>query len=251
MGEWSGRTALVTGASRGIGRAVALALAGEGCATALLGRDEAALRETADACAAVGPTPLSFVVDVTDAAGVTAAVAEALAAFGGRLDLLANVAGSSLRQARLEELDDADWEEQFALHVLAPARLQRLCRPALAAAGGAVVNVSSIAASRAAPLGAAYAAAKAGVEALTRATALEWARDGIRAVAVKPGYTDTAFNDRLVAAGLQDRLLARVPTRRSIAAEEIARAILFAGSPGSPSLNGAMITVDGGWSARL
>jgi len=249
---WADRAAVVTGASRGIGRAVAEALAAEGARIALLARDAAALEEVAAVCTAAGAaSAVPLPVDVTDAAGVSTAVAQALDAFDGRLDLLANVAGSSLRHARVEELDDGDWQAAFELNLLAAARLQRLCHAALAAARGAVVNVGSVVADRAAPLGAAYAAAKAGLAALTRATALEWARDGIRANTVEPGYVDTDFNARLRAAGLEERLLARVPTRRPISAVSVARVVLFAGDPANRDLTGAVLRVDGGMTARL
>lgn len=247
MSVWQGRAALVSGASRGIGRAVALALAREGCRVALLARDERALREVAEQC----PGSLVLVADLTEPAAPEAAAGEALEAFGHRLDLLANVAGSALRRARLEELEDADWEAQLALHLLGPVRLQRCCRPALAAAGGSIVNVSSIAAGRAAPLGAAYQAAKAALVALTRSTALEWARDGIRANVVEPGYVATDFNAPLVEAGLEERLLRRVPTGRPIAPEAVAEAVLFLGSPENADVTGSVLRIDGGWTARL
>ncbi|HEY8339731.1 MAG TPA: SDR family oxidoreductase [Egibacteraceae bacterium] len=211
---WADRAAVVTGASRGIGRAVAEALAAEGARIALLARDAAALEEVAAVCTAAGAaSAVPLPVDVTDAAGVSTAVAQALDAFDGRLDLLANVAGSSLRHARVEELDDGDWQAAFELNLLA--------------------------------------AAKAGLAALTRATALEWARDGIRANTVEPGYVDTDFNARLRAAGLEERLLARVPTRRPISAVSVARVVLFAGDPANRDLTGAVLRVDGGMTARL
>jgi NAD(P)-dependent dehydrogenase (short-subunit alcohol dehydrogenase family) len=246
MSSWSGRRALVTGASRGIGRATAVALAAEGCRVALAGRDQTVLEEVARLC----PDSLVVVADVTDPAH-DGAFTDALDAFGGELDLLATVAGAPGSALSLADLDDADWEAAFALHVLGPARLLRLCRGALARAGGAVVSIGSIAAHAAAPRSAPYSAAKAALAALTRATAIEWARDGIRANLVEPGYVATEFNAPLDEAGFEPQLLAKVPTRRAVTPEAVARAVLFAGSPDNLDMTGAVLRVDGGQTARL
>jgi 2-deoxy-D-gluconate 3-dehydrogenase len=247
VAAWSGRRALVTGASRGIGRAIAVALAAEGCRVALVGRDRAALEETAARC---GAEPLVVVADVTDASA-DGALRAVLEAYGGELDLLANVAGAPGSALALNELGDADWDAAFALHVVGPARLQRLCHDALAKAGGAVVNIGSIAANGAIPRSAPYSAAKAALVALTRATAIEWAREGIRANVVEPGYVATEFNAPLIESGFEPQLLAKVPTRRAVTPEAVARAVLFAGSPDNRDLTGAVLRVDGGQTARL
>ena len=248
MGAWSDRRALVTGASRGIGRAIAVALAAEGCRVALAGRDRDALEATAELCAG-GAGPI-VVADVTDPAHDEEFRA-ALDALGGELDLLVNVAGTPGSALPLTELADADWDAAFALHVVGPARLQRLCHDALARAEGAVVNIGSIAANGAIPRSAAYSAAKSALIALTRATALEWAREGIRANVVEPGYVATEFNAPLVESGFEPQLLAKVPTRRAITPEAVARAVLFAGSPENRDVTGAVLRVDGGQTARL
>ncbi len=253
--DWSGRTAIVTGASGGIGRAVAQELAGRGAQLALLARDEDRLAEVAASCRRLAPDhaapPWTATVDLADADALTDAAAAAVEACGGRVTLLANVAGSSLRHARLEELDDADWQANLALNLLAAVRLQRACFEPLREARGAVVNVGSIVAGSAAVLGAPYAAAKAALASVTRSTALEWARHGIRAVTIEPGYVATDFNRRLVEAGLEERMLARVPTRRPIDPAAVARLVVFAGSPEQVDLTGATLTLDGGATARL
>ena len=255
MNDWSDRTALVTGGSRGIGAAVAVELARLGTHVALLARDVAALEDVAGECREVAPDgtpdPIVVAADITDAHTVEGEVADVLAAFDGRLDLLANVAGASLRPVRVEDATDADWDETLALNLVAPARLQRLCFPALREARGAVVNVGSIAAQRSAPLGATYAAAKAGLASLSRSAAIEWARHGIRVNTIEPGFVDTEFNDQMRAAGLEDRLLAKVPTRTPISASEVARLVLVAADPDLPSFSGTVLSIDGAWSARL
>ncbi len=260
MGTWSGRRALVTGASRGIGRAIAVALATDGAHVALVGRDWAALEETAARCREAAPEaarraggsavatvagPLVVVADVTDpdAADVLREAA------GDVLHLLVNVAGAPGSASLLTDLDDADWQAAFELHVLAPARILRACHEALASAGGAVVNIGSIAANAAVARSAAYSAAKAGLASLTRATAIEWARDGVRANLVEPGYVATEFNTPLIEGGFEPALLAKVPTRRAVAPESVAQAVLFAG--GNPDMTGAVLRVDGGQTAKL
>lgn len=252
---WQGRTALVTGASRGIGAAVARALATEGAHVALLARDEAALEEVAAACLqdapAGSPAPRVHRVDLMDGASLASVAADALDDLGGRLDLLANVAGSSLRHAKVEEMTDDDWRDALDLNLLAPVRLQRGCFEALREARGCVVNVGSVVADRAAVLGSTYAAAKAALQSFTRSTALEWARHGIRAVCVEPGYVDTDFNARLKEAGLEGRLLERVPTRQAITPEDVARLVAFVGAPTTAHLTGETIRIDGGYAARL
>jgi 3-oxoacyl-[acyl-carrier protein] reductase len=255
MDAWSGRTALITGASRGIGRATAIQLSAAGCRIAVLARDEGRLRDVAAECVQVAPddadAPYVVAVDVTDAVAIQDAVPSVLGELGGRLDLLANVAGSALRTGLLQELDDEDWQAVLNLNLLAAVRLQRLCFAALVTAGGAIVNVGSIVAGRAVAGGAPYAAAKAGLASLTRSAAVQWARHGIRANVVEPGYVPTDFNAGLIEAGLEPRLLTKVPTGRPVSPESVARAILFAGHPDNADITGAVVPVDGGWTAKL
>lgn len=248
--EWHGRTALVTGASRGIGAALAVLLAGHGVRMILTGRDGAALQEVAAGCEQAGGAAARTVIAdlVSDEFDTRlGSVVDGL----DRLDLLANVAGSALRGAPLEELTDQDWQDHLNLNLLSAVRLQQRCFPALRAAGGTVVNVGSVVASRATVRGAAYAAAKAALASLTRSTAVEWAKHGIRAICVEPGFVDTEFNAQLRAAGLEERLLAKVPTQRSIAPETVAQLIVDVASPRIPDLTGTVVTLDGGWSAKL
>lgn len=249
---WRGRTALVTGASRGIGRAVALGLAAEGARVGLMARDTERLTSAAAACREAGaPDPVVVPADVTDADAVQHAVDEAVHEFDDGLDLLANVAGAGLRDAPIEELADDDWRAVWELNFLACARLQRLCHEALRRSQGAVVHVGSIVGARAMRRSAPYAAAKSALASLARSTAVEWSRDGIRCVTVEPGFVDTDFNAALTAAGADQRLLERVPTKQPIEPEEIARTVLFVGSPDNRQLTGTTVRIDGGWTGRL
>lgn len=255
IADWAGRTALVTGASRGIGRALAVGLGGRGATLTLLGRDHDALAATVAAVTATAPAgtpvPRLHEVDLADPPALQAALPAMVDGLAGRLDLLANVAGASRTTAPLEALEDDDWESSLALHLLAPVRLQRACFDVLCATRGVVVSIGSIAGAAAPAAGAPYAVAKAALTALGRSTAVEWARHGVRSVVVEPGYVDTSFNDELVASGAHERLLQRIPTRRAIDADEVARLVIALADPALTDLTGGVVRIDGGLTARL
>ena len=252
MGAWEGRTALITGASRGIGRATAFELAGLGCKLALLARDEQALEETAAGCVDRGaPPPMTVPVDVSAGRDLERAALLALDHLGPELHLLANIAGSALKRAPLVEQTDADWQLSYDLHVMAPVRLQRSCFEALRAAKGAIINVGSVASSRVTSHGGPYSATKAALASLTRTTTVEWARYGIRVCTVEPGYVATQFNEPTEDAGLADRFLAKVPSRARIDPAEVGRLIVYLGSPENESINGAVVRIDGGMMSKI
>jgi NAD(P)-dependent dehydrogenase (short-subunit alcohol dehydrogenase family) len=213
---------------------------------ALVGRDRAALDETAGAC----PDAIVAVADVATAEGV-ASLEPVLAELGGSLDLLANVAGAPISSQPLERIPDEAWEASWALNLMAAVRLQRLCLPALERARGAIVNVGSVAAKGGIRNSAAYAAAKAALVAVTRAAAIEWAPKGIRVNIVEPAFVSTEFNAPLVEAGLADRMIAKMPTRTAITPESVAATILYLGSPANRDITGAVVPIDGGWTAKL
>jgi 3-oxoacyl-[acyl-carrier protein] reductase len=247
---WEGRQALVTGASRGIGAAVATRLAELDADLLLTGRDVQALHTVAEGCAEAGAGRVEVVAADLLEEELSPALTSAVDALP-RLDLLANVAGSALSSARLEELHPGDWEDSLRLNLLSVVHLQQRCLAALTAADGVIVNVGSVAASRASSRGAAYAAAKAGLASLTRSTAIEWARYGVRAICVEPGFVDTDFNRELKDAGLEQRLLAKVPTGRAISADAVAELLIALAAPGLADLTGEVVRFDGGWSAKL
>ena len=252
MGGWAGRTAIVTGASRGIGRATALELARNRAVLALVARDEQALEETADRCEAVGaPRPKVIAVDLTRSDAVTEAAAAALDHAGPELHLLANIAGSAMKRAPLVDQTDQDWQRSFDLHVMAPVRLQQACFEALRRGRGAIVNVGSVAAARVTSHGGPYSAMKAALASLTRTTAVEWSRFGIRTCTVEPGYVDTPFNEETESAGLTERFLKKSPTRARIDPAEVARLIVFLGGEINQSINGTVVRIDGGMMAKL
>jgi 3-oxoacyl-[acyl-carrier protein] reductase len=256
----SGKRCVVTGASRGIGLAVARGLAAEGARVLLVGRSTQALEEAADALRDAAPEPQVeiFAADVTDLAAAGAIVAAAQARLGG-LDVLVNNAGSSAN-IPLGELSEADWELQWQLNVRGPDRLMRAAAPLMAAGGwGRIVNVASSSGKRSSATNVAYSVTKTAQLALSRAHAEAWAAQGVLVNAVTPG--PTASELWTAPGGLADQAAAargitreealaaaarRAPRGRLGEPAEIAAAILFLCSAQAANVVGAAWSVDGG-----
>jgi NAD(P)-dependent dehydrogenase (short-subunit alcohol dehydrogenase family) len=244
------RTCLVTGASRGIGAAVAAALSADGHRVALLARDPAALEEVRGSL----PAPaLCVPADVTDPAQVDAAVSR-IEGEWGPVEVLVSNAGTGFA-APLVDTTDADWDRMLALNLTAPFRLVRRVLPGMLAAGwGRVVVVASVVAKRGEAQVAAYTAAKHGVLGLVRAAAAELARTGITVNAVCPGYVDTPMTDTTVDAiaartgrTLEEArtvLARRQPIGRLIDPAEVADGVRFC--LGNGAVTGQGLNVDGG-----
>jgi NAD(P)-dependent dehydrogenase (short-subunit alcohol dehydrogenase family) len=244
------RTCLVTGASRGIGAAIAARLADDGHRVALLGRDAAALEAVA---ATLPSSSLAVSADVTDPDQTEAAFARVEAEWGP-VEVLVSNAGSGVA-APLAETTDALWAQMIELNLTAPFRLVRRAVPAMVEAGwGRMVVVASVVAKRGESQVAAYAAAKHGALGLVRAAAAELARTGVTVNAVCPGYVDTPMTDATVAAiaGRTGRsaddaragLARRQPIGRLIDPAEVAEAVRFCLINGA--VTGQGINVDGG-----
>jgi NAD(P)-dependent dehydrogenase (short-subunit alcohol dehydrogenase family) len=245
-----GRVVWLTGASRGLGRALAYALAGAGAELVLSARSESALTELADEIRAHGGTVETVVGSVTDA-DVIGRTASLIEQRWGRLDALVNNAGISPAFVAANELDEADWRTVLDVNLSAPLACCKAAFPLFERAGsGSVVNISSIHGSRAHQRMIAYAASKGGLEMVTRTLAVEWAARAIRVNAVAPGYLETDMT-----AGLREHprwsesLRSRIPMGRFAAAGEVAPAVLLLAGPGSSYITGTTLYVDGGWTA--
>jgi NAD(P)-dependent dehydrogenase (short-subunit alcohol dehydrogenase family) len=239
-----GRTALVTGASRGIGAAIARALDHAGARVALLARDRALLEEVA---ADLIHDPVVVTADLVDPEQPTTAARQALAALGGRCDVLVNNAGAAIR-ADSHTLTAADIDRLLHINVRATLLINAVILPAmLACRAGSIINISSISGVRGAPRRAAYAATKAALDGITRAVAMEYGPHGIRANSVAPGVVETdLWREQLARPGVADAVLGVIPTRRLSTAEEVADVVVFLASDAARSITGEVLCADGG-----
>ena len=242
-----GKTALVTGASRGIGRAIAVALAKDGADVAVnYVRDAGGAEETAAAVEAAGRRSLLVQADVTRRQQVEAMVAKVLQHFG-RIDILVCNAGVLTRTPFLE-LTDEQWEKVVSTNLTGPFLVgQAAARQMVKQGGGKIINVTSEVAERALPNLSHYCASKGGLRQLTKAMAIELAPYGISVNAVAPGTTETDINrDRLALPEERKLRLTRVPIGRFNQPENVAAAVVFLASSGSDTMVGATVAVDGG-----
>lgn len=238
--------ALVTGAGDGIGWAIAQRFARAGCRVALADIDGA---QASARAAELGTDHIAVAADVADEAAVVAMVG-AVVAGAGRLDILVNNAGIGDTHLPTLEQGIESFERILKVHLNGTFLCSREAARAMPE-GGAILNLSSIAGITGLPRRNAYGAAKAGIVAMTKSMACEWAARGIRVNAVAPGFTSTALVRKLEAAGRVDRarLERRIPMARLAEPAEIAEAAWFLCSPAASYVTGAVLSVDGGWSA--
>jgi len=241
------KTALVTGASRGIGRAIAVAFAEAGADVALVARSADGLAETAEAVTAVGRKAFVIPADVTSYDAVADAVAAAIDQLG-YLDIVVNNAGGSNFMVPFLDMRISGWEKVLRLNLDSTVYVCQAVGPHLRERGsGSVINVASVAGLAAAPGLVPYGASKAAVVSLTRTLAVEWAPLGIRVNALCPGWTATDLNKNLWdGPDGGEATVANVPMRRWARPEEMAGPAVFLASDASSYMTGQVLVVDGG-----
>lgn len=246
----TGRVALVTGSSRGLGRSLALALAREGARLVVHGRDAEAVERTRREVAEAGsPEPVAAVFDVTDAAAVEAGVAAIIAEVGVP-DILVNNAGIQ-RRAPFTEFPVADWDEIVAANLNGVFYVARFVAPGMVERGsGKIVNIASVQSALARQTIAPYSATKGAVAQLTKGMAADLARHNVQVNALSPGYFATEMNRALVDdADFSAWLAQRTPAQRWGDFSELDGALLFLCSDASSFVSGQNIFVDGGMTA--
>lgn len=243
--DLSGKAALVTGASRGIGRAIALALAEAGCDVVVnYAGGEAAARETADAIEALGRKAIVVQANVGKAAEFDAMVQTAIEAFG-KLDILVNNAGIT-RDNLIMRMKEEEFDAVIETNLKGVFNgIKAVTRPMMKQRYGRIINISSVVGVLGNAGQANYVAAKAGVIGLTKSAARELASRGITVNAVAPGFIETDMTDKLPA-DLREAMLRDIPLGRMGRPEEIASSVLYLASDGASYMTGQTIHVDGG-----
>jgi NAD(P)-dependent dehydrogenase (short-subunit alcohol dehydrogenase family) len=248
--EFTGRRVWVTGASRGLGRAIALGFAASGADVALTARSGEGVSAVAREAEELGAKTLELPASVSDPEAVAGVLAEIGRAWDG-LDVLVNCAGVSPMFKKAELVEDDEWRHVLDVNVTGSFLCAREAgKLMLEGRGGSIVNVSSIHGQVGAERMAAYSASKGAVDALTRTLALEWAARGIRVNTISPGYFETDMTEAL--RGHQKwrgHLLSRIPMGRFGVPEELVSAALFLSSDASGFMTGSNVVVDGGWTA--
>ena len=247
--DLTGARALVTGASRGIGRAIALGLAEAGCDVVGAARSAVALESVAADVESRGRSFLALVVDLADVGALPDAVARAWDWQGG-LDVLVNAAGTMVRAEPLE-VTPADWDAVFAVNVRGTFFLtQGVGRRMLVGAGGSIVTITSLAGEIPTRAAVPYQASKAALIQLTRALAAQWAPT-VRVNSVAPGYVRTDLNSVwLENEANADFVLSNTPLGRVAEPVEVVGAVRFLASSAASYVTGQNVRVDGGWSVR-
>lgn len=245
-----GKTAIVTGGSKGIGSAMALGLGHQGADVAIVSRNAAEGEQIAAQIRAMGRQALAIACDVTSKASVDAMVQKAMDAFG-HIDILINNAGMNIRKPVIE-VEESDWDTVLdtnlkGIFLVAQSVGQRM----IPQKKGKIINIASIAAAVGLPNLAAYCASKGGIAQLTKVMALEWAEHNIQVNAVAPAYILTPMTQGLLENPERlNWILGMTPMGRLGTMEEVAGPVMFLASDWSNYVTGTTLMVDGGWTAR-
>ena len=244
MVDLSGQAARVTGASRGIGKAIALGLAAAGAKVACVARSADKLQETADAIQAAGGTAEVHPCDVTDSAAVNALV-EGLAEKWGQLDIVVNNAGIT-KDTLIPRMSDEDWDTVIATNLRSVFLFTRAASLVMMRKrSGRIINISSVSGLFGNPGQANYSASKAGIIGMTRTVAKELASRKVTVNAICPGFIASDMTDALGPAVLEE-VKKRVPAKRLGEAHEVADAVLYLASDSAAYVTGQVLTLDGG-----
>ncbi len=245
-----GKSALVTGASRGIGKAMALGLAAAGADVVCASSKPGGAAETAAAIEALGRRAWTVAGDQSDRAAMQRLAEDALGR-AGRIDVLLNNAGT-IRRHPAAEFPDEDWDYVVETNLSGVFALCRFFgKRMIAQGGGKIINIASLLSFSGGITVPAYAASKHGIAGLTKALANEWARHNVQINAIAPGYIRTDNTQALQDDPARARdIEARIPAGRWGSPEDLVGAAVFLASPASHYINGHVLTVDGGWMAR-
>jgi len=244
------KVAWVTGAGRGLGRAISLGLAAAGAKIALTARSEDELVATASEIEAAGGESLIAPGSVVSAEAIEE-IAERIVDRFGTLDILVNNAGISPSLTRSEELSDEVWRRVIDVNLTGAFFCARAAARWMLGRGGSIVNVSSVHGSVGMARMTAYAASKGGLELMTKTLALEWADRGVRVNAVAPGYLETDMTEGLRSNDRwRERLLGATPLGRFGRPEEVVPIVVYLASDSSSYVTGTTYRVDGGWTAQ-
>lgn len=249
--DLSGRTALVTGSSRGLGRAIAEGMAKAGARLIVNGTDPARIETAVAEFRSAGHLAEGVTFDVTDEAAVVRAF-EGLDAKGIAIDVLVNNAGIQMRKP-LIEFTSAEWRKVIETNLTSAFIIGReAAKRMIPRKRGKIINIGSLGSELARPTVGPYTAAKGGIKTLTRSMAVEWAASGIQANAIGPGYMLTDMNQALVNnADFNNWLMSRIPAKRWGRPDELIGAAIFLASSASDYVNGQIIYVDGGMLAAM
>lgn len=246
----SGKTAAVSGAGRGIGKAIALALARAGADVAVFSRTEEQFQATAEEIRVLGKRALGLRVDVSRAEDVDAMSRAVLEEFG-RLDIMVNNAGLNPSYCLTDEVKERHWDMIMDVNLKGAFLCSRSVIPLMREqGGGCIINVASVAGLKALYKCSAYNASKGGLIQLTRTMALDLAGDNIRVNAIAPGFVGTELTDAVLSDPKEgERIISLIPMGRTGELDEIAPAAVFLASDAASYTTGAVLCVDGGWSA--